>query len=422
MVKYAGQYVFEQANENVNESVFGSILYNVKAYGAKGDGVTDDTASIQAANATATVAKTPLFFPSGTYKVSALTLTAPIIYGAGWGVTVIKGNSASGDVITLSGDHTVLTDMKVTSSVAAASRTGSGVKVTGGVQILVSRVHAVGHRYGFWHQGVGNEFEHCFAEQCNSHGFFIDGSVTPQNEVGMYFCQSNNNAGDGFHLSGPGLGVRMTNVTAASNDGWGIDVANGLNDVWMTVPEISGNGGGIRALACSDIQIVSPFIETSIVSPNLWLGCSMTTVVGGFSQGALSASLGYGIIIDSTDVSVVGMVISSNNVAGILVGAACVRTVLSANIISNTASTGVTSDYAIRIDTGAGPMTITGCDMSSITAIIDGAIPAGSVVSGCKGLTTSLGNGWTTNADAAVNGYIQFVDASGTLRKVATIA
>ena len=42
---------------------------SVKDFGAAGDGVTDDTAAIEAAIAAATTAKTTLVFPSGTYKL-----------------------------------------------------------------------------------------------------------------------------------------------------------------------------------------------------------------------------------------------------------------------------------------------------------------------------------------------------------------
>lgn len=58
--------------------------YNVKSFGAIGDGVVDDTAAIQSA-ITAIPGGAVLFFPPGSYKLtSSLTVTTPIIFrGAG---------------------------------------------------------------------------------------------------------------------------------------------------------------------------------------------------------------------------------------------------------------------------------------------------------------------------------------------------
>jgi hypothetical protein len=79
----------------------GTDLYNrihdtvsVKDYGAVGDGVTDDTAAIQAAIA----AGTEIRIPAGTYKItSALTVTSDYkrIIGAGIGNTIIFNYGAS---------------------------------------------------------------------------------------------------------------------------------------------------------------------------------------------------------------------------------------------------------------------------------------------------------------------------------------
>jgi Pectate lyase superfamily protein len=62
--------------EKLRESV------SVKDFGAVGDGVTDDTAAIQAAiNAVITPSGGTLYFPSGTYKITAKLL---IPFSAGW--------------------------------------------------------------------------------------------------------------------------------------------------------------------------------------------------------------------------------------------------------------------------------------------------------------------------------------------------
>lgn len=55
-------------------------IVSVKDFGATGDGSTDDTTSVQAANDAASAAGKQLYFPAGTYKVSNLTHgTAPWI-------------------------------------------------------------------------------------------------------------------------------------------------------------------------------------------------------------------------------------------------------------------------------------------------------------------------------------------------------
>lgn len=54
-----------------------SLAFNVKDYGAEGDGSTDDTAAIQAAINAASVAGGTVFFPAGTYCISSqLTVSA----------------------------------------------------------------------------------------------------------------------------------------------------------------------------------------------------------------------------------------------------------------------------------------------------------------------------------------------------------
>ena len=49
----------------------GGQVFNVKAYGAKGDGVTDDTAAIQAAQAAAAASGGDLYLPPGNYKATS---------------------------------------------------------------------------------------------------------------------------------------------------------------------------------------------------------------------------------------------------------------------------------------------------------------------------------------------------------------
>lgn len=89
-------------------------VYSVRAYGAKGDGVTDDSAAIQATiNAAITAGGGCVYIPAGTYLCnSGLTIggSGPFqsnaynvhIRGAGIGVSVLKMANASGNGLTIS--------------------------------------------------------------------------------------------------------------------------------------------------------------------------------------------------------------------------------------------------------------------------------------------------------------------------------
>jgi hypothetical protein len=81
----------------------GSQVYNVKAYGAKGDGTTSDAAAIQSAiDAAYTAGGGTVLIPEGTYSISTTVIhkTRVKIIGDGIGVTILKlANGANVDVI-----------------------------------------------------------------------------------------------------------------------------------------------------------------------------------------------------------------------------------------------------------------------------------------------------------------------------------
>jgi hypothetical protein len=113
-------------------------VFNVKdtqwAGGAKGDGITDDTAAINAAiaalNATAVGGR--LYFPAGTYLTNSgtfTTITVPgIVYGDGFIATHIISTSTTGTLFTLdSGSVIDMRDMFIENRAASAPTSGAGV-------------------------------------------------------------------------------------------------------------------------------------------------------------------------------------------------------------------------------------------------------------------------------------------------------
>jgi Pectate lyase superfamily protein len=82
---------------------------SVKDFGAIGDGIADDTAEIQAAINAVVVAGGALYFPAGTYKISA-KLTIPVsygwrIFGASRTATIIKQFTSNQAIFSLEGTN-----------------------------------------------------------------------------------------------------------------------------------------------------------------------------------------------------------------------------------------------------------------------------------------------------------------------------
>lgn len=101
--------VYEEQRRTIsgdnNKDIWADIVINVKVYGAKGDGVTDDTAGIQAAvNYAISIGKSEVTMPAGTYLYGTLTSTSGITF-VGDGVTLNGGTT-----LTLTSLHTIRAD------------------------------------------------------------------------------------------------------------------------------------------------------------------------------------------------------------------------------------------------------------------------------------------------------------------------
>jgi hypothetical protein len=123
----------------------GGQVFSVMAYGAKGDGVTDDTASIQAAINAAGAGT--IYLPPGHYKVSAalsLPNAGSALVGAGVGATVITTSSATANVVELgsSAGHIVpgvaVANLQIGSSVTRTA--GDAIRIFLGEQYTIDNV------------------------------------------------------------------------------------------------------------------------------------------------------------------------------------------------------------------------------------------------------------------------------------------
>ena len=99
---------------------FSSQVVSIKAFGARGDGLHDDTRSIQAAidAATGGTAHTqPLrsvFIPSGVYMITSPLIVTTPVYGETASTSVIKSAVVNGSAfIVMTGYHSVFRDFKI---------------------------------------------------------------------------------------------------------------------------------------------------------------------------------------------------------------------------------------------------------------------------------------------------------------------
>ncbi|WP_308636106.1 glycosyl hydrolase family 28-related protein [Paenibacillus silvisoli] len=97
----ASQDIAKQYSQAIMvNKIWGGIVVNVKAFGAEGDGETDDTAAIQKAIDYASENGGTVVFPSGTYAVGSITIPANIMLQFQAGA---KLSIATGQTVTING-------------------------------------------------------------------------------------------------------------------------------------------------------------------------------------------------------------------------------------------------------------------------------------------------------------------------------
>jgi hypothetical protein len=189
----------------------GSRVFDVKAYGATGNGTTDDTTNIQSAITAAGAVKGTVFFPPGTYKItSALSLGASgvTIQGAGFQSTVITQATAGTHGFTASNlREFCFRDFKLV---------GQGTGTADAIYLAVTGTTAgfdceftnlfitTWGRYGVHAETLcASSFRHVRIEHCGSDGFHLSDNGTsglPGTSLSFNSCYANTCAGAGYWL------------------------------------------------------------------------------------------------------------------------------------------------------------------------------------------------------------------------------
>lgn len=179
-----------------------AVDINVRLYGAKGDGSTNDTSAIQTALAAAGTGDV-VVFPAGTYVVNdSLTVAQSSITlrGEGRRLSVLK-SSASGDALVLNNGGTIRYVGVEGLHVLANGAAGSGIKTVSAIECWIRNTTVTGFtaagKYGLEMTGGGNTFlcsvsESTFAGCAN--GAYVSGQMHT-----FTACRFQGNASDGLY-------------------------------------------------------------------------------------------------------------------------------------------------------------------------------------------------------------------------------
>lgn len=275
-------------NASVNKKNWGQVLYNVKVFGAQGDGVYNDTQYVQDAIDTAIANDATLvYFPPGSYKVTSLTNASSvsfvgtnavfvgysgIIYEFGTpnGTLNVKDFGAVGDGLA---DDTAA----IQAAIDAAENAGGGtVYLPPGMYKTTSTIRIDSHYINL--KGIGNK-----SKIVSAHTGDLLNITPPTTTVIPFFCtvsdlwlQGNPSSGHGIKVS-YAFNVTLRDLYINGHGGDGVYGLHAMNCVLDTVRS-DGNAKGF-----SLNQIDAGHRSTTCTLINCYFGSN--TALGGLLSG-----------------------------------------------------------------------------------------------------------------------------------------
>jgi hypothetical protein len=210
-------------------------LFNVTAYGAVGDGSTNNDVAIAAALAAIPAQGGVLYFPRGTYNITAAIAAKSnlVIRGEGRSATRIMQQNVNNDGISnTTGALAYITIEDIDIRCTAATGTGAGIRLglnsTASSYLSINRVNVQGFGshgvyLGRW---IASTITAVRSQGHGGHGFWIDRG-TSYTLTGCYAVSCNL---AGYYLSGTPLTYTSLVACAADSNGVGysLDLANGI--------------------------------------------------------------------------------------------------------------------------------------------------------------------------------------------------
>lgn len=327
---------------NTLQTISGSI--NVRDFGAKGDGATDDRASINNALASAPSGGA-VFIPAASFAVSGtITVPAGKTLQLDAGATLALANSANATVVNLAGAGSTLTGGTISANGANQSG-GSGVTIASGATGAAVRRVTVANAYLYGIYAPNSNYvtiEDCVVTDSGNIGIFIEASAGAAADVispTIRHCR--------VDRTGKGTGVAEGGIKVHGNGTYKV--------LRPTV------------LGCRVLMPFSP-TDTTAIPIEIFNGSNYGTVNDNHTLGG-----SMGISIDRSDHStVVGNQVYGANVYGIELAGSKYCTVAGNTIDGKNDSGTVIMDEGISL-TGSSPYSdyaaITGNTIRNYTAV-----------------------------------------------------
>lgn len=261
-------------------------LYNVKDYGAHGDGVTDDTTAIQAAITAAGSATYGgvVSVKPGVYLLTAsLTVPANVaIVGFGNRLSLLKRAGAYGSVISVANDNVTLQDFAIDGGLSSfATNANHGVSVQNSNNFRARRIHLTNwQNSAILCQGTpaqtyrDNVIEDC---TCDGGGAANNGFlIVNLDESGIRSCKARGIPGN------PGYGAQLKNNCRWSfiEDCEAVSCTGGLVCGHDTAPGVLGSritGGNIYA--CDGGLLLGDAINNVVTGVNIYMTTNVNDAV-----------------------------------------------------------------------------------------------------------------------------------------------
>lgn len=270
---------------------------NVKAngFGAKGDGVTDDTAAIQAALNAVASSGGQVYLPAGKYVISN-TLTLPpinsnlrggMLAGAGHNATQLYlKNSSAKDMILVNGQFWTIRDLNLDGNYPS-NASGHGIIVNFTKTILQNLYIANTKQDGI----------RIIAAAQAAHATFL-------NNIYVFSCQ-----GNGINTSTGAYDLKATNIWIGSSGAAGL-LINSTEQHWNNLHSWGNAAEGVKITAGDHCRFTNCYFETN-ASHGLSVNNAKDTIVGG---SHIWANAGHGIYLFNAPGAVIsGCVITDNS-------------------------------------------------------------------------------------------------------------